>query len=298
VQPLSRILVGVDFSDAAFDAFECALTLSARHNAELVVVHAVPHDEPFSWHARARTALHEQLRLRAARAHVAFEERVQSGDPAEIVLLHARALRPDLIVVGTHQRRGFDRLRLGSVAARVAAKATAAVLLVPRHRQTKATQPFRHVAVAVDFSAASERAVEHALALAASPGDRITLVHVVPGATAGPRHTSCDAGHEQHRLIDVARERLHAVVPPERTVAVIEVRVRGGQPAAEIRRAIEDIGADLLVVGTRKRGLVSRALFGTTASQLLKTVPVPMLTVPDNADASARKQGTVMRRAA
>jgi nucleotide-binding universal stress UspA family protein len=34
---------------------------------------------------------------------------VQLGDPAGVILLHARAKYPDLIVLGTHQRTGMDR---------------------------------------------------------------------------------------------------------------------------------------------------------------------------------------------
>lgn len=301
VQPFSRVLAGVDLSDAAFEAFECALTLSSRHNAELVIVQAVPLDEPFSWHARARVTLHDRLRGKAARAGVAFQERVQTGDPAEIVLLHARALQPDVIVVGTNQRRGIDRLRLGSVAERVAAKATAPVLLVPRHRRTTARQPLRHVAVAVDFDPASERAIEQALALATRQGDRITLIHVVSGPFASAlTHASCDdPGEQQHRSIDVARQRLHAAVPQEpRTAAVTEVRVRVGETTREIHRVVEDIGADLLVVGVSQRSVVSRALFGTTAWRLLESLRIPMLAVPDAVARPNREDGAALQRAA
>ena len=95
--------------------------------------------------------------------------------------MHARSLRPDVIVAGTHQRRGIDRFAVGSVAERIAAKATVPVLLIPWRRHAGTIRPFSHVAVAVDFSTGSNRAVEQALALASDSGDRVTLLHVVPG---------------------------------------------------------------------------------------------------------------------
>jgi nucleotide-binding universal stress UspA family protein len=49
---ISRILCAVDFSRPAHAAFEHALALSRARNAELTVVHAVPKDQPFRWHAR------------------------------------------------------------------------------------------------------------------------------------------------------------------------------------------------------------------------------------------------------
>ena len=67
----------------------------------------------------------------ASKAKVEFSYRVQHGDPAEIVLLHASSVRPDVIVVGCHQRRGLERLRAGSVRASVVAKTSIPVLVVP-----------------------------------------------------------------------------------------------------------------------------------------------------------------------
>src|SRR5687768_3802516 len=98
VPRFSRVLAAVDFSKPARGAFEYALALSKRHGAELVVVHAVPHNQAFHWHDRERLALRATLRTRTGREHVEFTDRVQQGDPARIILSHARSLDPDLIV--------------------------------------------------------------------------------------------------------------------------------------------------------------------------------------------------------
>ena len=185
----SRVLAAVDFSKPARRAFEYALALSKQHRAELVVIQAVPLDQAFGWHARDRHTLIAELRRRAEQSNVEFTDRVQTGDPAEIILLHARSLRPDVIVLGTHQRRGIDRLRLGSVAERVVAKATVPVLLVPRRQEAGTIKPFNHVAVAIDFGPGTNRAIEQALALASDPADRVTLLHAVPRSSSRvPRH--------------------------------------------------------------------------------------------------------------
>jgi len=284
MRQFSRVLAAVDFSKPARRAFQYALALSQRHGAELIVVHAVPTNHRFGAQGRERLALTAKLQQRADRANVKFSERVQQGDAAEIILLHASSLRPDVIVMGTHQRRGIDRLREGSVGERVAAKATVPVLLVPTGRQPVAVEPFRHVAVAVDFSANSKRAIEHALAMATDPTDRVTLLHVVPGFSAGvPSHLyRYGVGEYQNQLVRDARRRLQRAVPVSRqTPAAIHTRVLVGETATEIKRVVDNIGADVLVAGVPKRGAVSRALFGTTAARLLKTVGVPMLAVPE-----------------
>jgi nucleotide-binding universal stress UspA family protein len=59
--------------------------------------------------------------------------RVLAGRPAERILATEKDLAPDVTVIGTHGRHGLDRLMLGSVAERVARRATGPVLVVPTH---------------------------------------------------------------------------------------------------------------------------------------------------------------------
>jgi nucleotide-binding universal stress UspA family protein len=94
-------------------------------------VHAVPLDETFDRHGKERLALKADLRRLADAAQVPFAYRVQQGDPAEIVLLHALSIDPDVIVVGSHQRSGLARLRVGSVSERIVTRTRMPVLVVP-----------------------------------------------------------------------------------------------------------------------------------------------------------------------
>jgi nucleotide-binding universal stress UspA family protein len=255
-------------------------------------VHAVPPGRPFSWHARARVTLTDGLRQQAAQARVAFTERVQSGDPVEIILLHARTLRPDVIVVGTHQRKGIERLRLPSVAERITAKSAVPVLVVPHRRDRRASQPFRHVAVAVDFGRSSDRVIEQGLARAPGSGDQVTLIHVVRGFSTAARPHLAGYGvvpyHDE--WIREARQRLRAVASSRRVGAPVDVRVVSGDTTTEINRLVDAIGADVIVVGVPRRGVVSRAFFGTTAARMLRTARVPVLAVPESDVATHKDQ--------
>jgi nucleotide-binding universal stress UspA family protein len=132
VKQLARILVGVDYSEPARAAFDRAVALSSVQGAALTVVHAVPTDQSFGSRASERIELTAKLRRLAERSRVALDISVQHGDPAGVILLHALARRPDLIVVGTHRRTGLDRVRAGSVAGRLLQQASQPVLAVPR----------------------------------------------------------------------------------------------------------------------------------------------------------------------
>ena len=301
MQQFSRVLAAVDFSKPARGAFEYALALSQRHGAELVVVQAVPLNQALSWHAPERRTLTAKLRRKADETKVEFMDRVQQGDPAKIILSHASSLHPDVVVVGTHQRAGIDRFANGSVAERVAAKSSVPVLVVPYRRRTAAVEPFSHLAVAVDFSASSSRAIEQALALASDPADRITLLHLVPDSSSivPPYLYRYGIAEYQDRLMRDARRRLQLTIPAMRTTpTAIDVHVLLGDTATQISGVVDSIGADLLVVGVPKRGVVSRTLFGSTAARLLRVSRVPMLAVPELASSSAHQETVSLQPAA
>jgi nucleotide-binding universal stress UspA family protein len=308
VKPFTRVLAAVDFSKPALGAFEYALALSKQHGAELVVVHAVPRNQALSWHAPERRALIAQLRHRANLAHVAFEARVQQGDAAPTILSYARSLHADVIVAGTHQRKGIERFRTASVAERLAASAAVPVLVVPREGHAGPARPFNHVAVAVDFDISSERAIHHAFSVASGPAQRVTLLHVVSGVGSDepPDQYSLGIVEYQDQLMqddrkalmhDAGRRLQLAVATQRHRVAAIDTRVACGDVETEVSRAVGSIGADLLIVGVPTRGVVSRALFGTTAARLLRVSAVPMLAVPEASPASSHEASASLQLA-
>jgi nucleotide-binding universal stress UspA family protein len=281
---LHHVLAAVDFSEPARAAFDHALALSRMHDAELTVVHAVPTDRPFRWHARERIALVGSLRDAANTAGVRFKVSIQQGDPAGVILLHAGARKPDLIVLGTSERSGFDRFRFGSVAETVALGATQPVLVVPAPRKAAdPATPFKNILVAVDFSEGSSEAVERALSMA-NGNSRVTVVHVVRGMPPGfaSRRLSHRMETEyQGHLVRDARRRIPETVPANASASRrVDTRVVTGDPSSEIARVAAEVDADLILVGVTPRGLLGRLIHGSTAARVIRTAGAPVLTLP------------------
>ena len=171
-----RILCAVDASRPAAAAFEQALAMSARRGAQLVLVHAVSNDRPYSWRAVERVSALAALRERAEAQNVPVRVRVQHGDVADVILLHAKAQAPDLIVLGSHEPVGLARFRFRSIADRVVKGAACPVLLIPA-AHTRATPAFRTVLCAIDLSPRS-------------PG-RSRMLHVLLGTAPGWCCSTC-----------------------------------------------------------------------------------------------------------
>jgi nucleotide-binding universal stress UspA family protein len=128
---LSRILCAIDLEKASERAFDRALSLAVVGHARLFILHATPANLPFSWRARERLDYLTELRQRAEAKGVKVRVEEQHGDPARVIVLHANARKVDIVILGSNRRRGWRRLREGSVAERVLRRAAWPVLIVP-----------------------------------------------------------------------------------------------------------------------------------------------------------------------
>jgi nucleotide-binding universal stress UspA family protein len=144
-----RILAATDFSPASQPALDEAERLARECGARLTILHAyqvpalasVPEAPPgvyppslYDDFARAVRASGEK-RLESAVAHsraggIDAHGLLREGLPDEDILAAADSEKADLLVLGTHGRRGPSRLLLGSVAARVVCRATRPVMTV------------------------------------------------------------------------------------------------------------------------------------------------------------------------
>ena len=133
-----RILVPIDFSAGSDAALEMATSLARDSGGSLVLAHV----EIISLSAAGGEYLNampepptEELlaKLDAVAlpdSHVPVERRLLAGDPADAIVRLAQTEEVDMIVMGTHGRRGLSRLLMGSVAEAVVRAAPCPVLTV------------------------------------------------------------------------------------------------------------------------------------------------------------------------
>lgn len=154
---IRRILYASDLGDNAPRVFAHAAALARRHEAGIVFLHAVeplgptaqtlvrnmlPQEQLQRLQAEGLAKLRSDIKDRIERFCRAElgpdpedrrveEIRVIDGHAAEVIVEQAEALRPDLIVMGSHTQRGLHRSLLGSVARKVVGRTDCPVLLVP-----------------------------------------------------------------------------------------------------------------------------------------------------------------------
>jgi nucleotide-binding universal stress UspA family protein len=273
-----RILCAVDASRPAAAAFEQALAISARRGAQLVLVHAVSKDRRYSWRAVERVSALAALRERAEAQNVTVRVRVQQGDAAAVILLHARAQNPDLIVLGSNEPVGIERFRFGSIADRVVKGAACPVMLIPA-THTRTAPAFRTVLCAIDLSPRSPGTIATAARLA---GDRarLVLLHVLQDSVL--RHYARFGVPDFSRaLAQETRQRVQAILEAQSLESDVLVTGSSKSVHDEILGVASQIKADLIVMGATRRTGLRRRLLGSTAIRVSRRSHLPVLIVPD-----------------
>ena len=124
-----NILIPTDFSGSAEQAVQHALTLAAREQAHILLLHVLPgRAVPGTEDERQATAA-QWLRDLARHASVPVQTLVVWGDPAVEICRVAEERQSDLIAMSTHGRTGRTLDLIGSVADAVIRRAPCAVLI-------------------------------------------------------------------------------------------------------------------------------------------------------------------------
>jgi nucleotide-binding universal stress UspA family protein len=303
----ARIMSAVDLSWRSEGAFDYAVALAKSRRAQLDLVFAVSPRNPFSWRARERVARLAEFRRRASAADVSISVTVQHGRPADVILQHATSATtrsPQLIVLGAPSRRGVERLRSPSVAQAVVHQIDHPTLVVPGSEIARCTVhvPFRRILCAIDFSPASTSALDEALRILRQDGGTIRLLHVVDIVQSAVPRIALEfpAIDYTEPLRDDARRRLRTVLPLSQDVyGRVHVQVDVGLVVDQIVRNANELKADLVVLGVRKRGRVAR-LLGSTTGAALRRLRCPVLVVPQpgSTASASMASGDGMRLAA
>ena len=137
-----KILCPIDFDERSGAALDMAVNLAVQNNARLHILNVAPLPlgagelspvplDPYPVIEETARANLEKIARERIGDRVNYETIVVSGDPATYILNAIRTLHIDVVVMGTHCRKGVAHLLLGSVAERVVRESPVPVLAIP-----------------------------------------------------------------------------------------------------------------------------------------------------------------------
>jgi nucleotide-binding universal stress UspA family protein len=195
----------------------------------------------------------------------------------------------DLVVVGTHGRRGIEKVLLGSVAEQVFRDATCPVLTVGpysyRESRVDLTGEIRTYLFATDFGETSLRALPQAVSLTSQTNAGLILLHVVPAASV-PQIPGWYSASEIVLMRENARQtcvrRLEQLMPREEETPIERAFVvQFGIPSEMILQVALDKSVDLIILGLRRASLAGAIshMPWATAYEIVCGAGCPVLTV-------------------
>lgn len=310
----SRILVPLDGSDTANAGLAEARAFAQAYGSLLHVLHVID-DAPFVDDFGAAADFQRYVERQRAKGRAILDEarslcrnegvsaefhlsEASRGGVAQAVVQQAVELRCELILIGSHGRRGLRRALLGSDAEAVLRAAPMPVIVVrcasdaSLRLPVEERLPYRRLLVPIDGSETSSRGLDEAIRLASASAGKLQLVHVIDElSVAVALNPVAAVGLDWFQLLRAggiellaqAAQRVRAAGVDVETMLVDDFKRRLGAVVADEAYVWMP---DLIVLGSHGRRGVDRALLGSDAEQVVRQAPVPVLVVHGAAQAA------------
>ena len=292
--PIKRIVIATDMSAFANRAESRAALLAHDLGSEsLHLLHVIDHLALEALRHLDQTPLETEQRLmESSRKQLAEIEHGLSkkygiqvttttlnvGRAYTEIVRYAELLDASLVVLGAHGG-GFVRdLFVGSTVDKVLRKLTRPLLIVKREPQVA----YRKILIAVDFSEASWRATKFAMNIA--PHAHITALH----AFEVPLHAKLHSAGVDYKLIQFYEAEVHIQKKMEMRRFVSELETRGvsltgiveqGAAFDVIRKKMEALEADLVVIGKHGQAEREEMLLGSVTKRVIQDTDCDVLAV-------------------
>lgn len=276
-----RILVPLDGTPQAAAALPLAQQIAHATSGEITLLRV----------SSERPGLHERLPFGSAQQYLSdlagelqrdglpVQYWVRTDDTVTAILEEICISGADLVVMATHGRSGLGRAVLGSVTEQIIAHSPVPVMTLRPGR--KPVHQIKTLLVPVDETAGGALALQPAIELGQSVAARLVLLDVVEPVLL---ETDAAALHENEKResagLSAAWVYVEQLVARVRAAGVqVEGRAEFGPAAATIREIATQVDADMIVMSTRARGLLARAILGSVTDEIVRTAQCPVLVV-------------------
>lgn len=287
-----ELLFPTDGGDGATAALEHVLEIAAMHDStvhllnvadtNLESVTRIQGDVTDVLEPEGEDVVREAAE-RADRRGVTTVTEVLQGDPYRTIVDYAGSRGIDLVVMPTRGRQGLEHLLLGSTTERVVRRSDVPVLTLQPDEGVP-EYPYRNVLVPSDGSDCAGAALRTGVDVAKAAGAAMHVLSVVNTASlAIDVRADARTGAEGESANEFVEE-ASAVAEDAGVESVSGTVESGASVHRTIRSYVEEHDVDVVVLGTHGRTGFERYVLGSVAEKLVRTSPIPVLTVRERAD--------------
>jgi nucleotide-binding universal stress UspA family protein len=295
---LQKILFPTDFSKCAEQALAHAVFLAGKYKAEINVLHVVTlfNDQP----GIIRNEINETEEIIRKLEEIAENQlnkvvNTKSSDEIKIITAMEREVSAapaileyasdnniDLIVMGTHGRRGLGHVLLGSAAEEVVRMAPCPVFTIRELKEPKPVKQVNNILVPIDFSNHSQKALAYASEIAQSYNAQLQVIHIIeetmhPAFSVTGKSSIFDL---VPGIKDDSRKRAEKMIKKFVSDKVkTKIFVQGGRAANDIIKFAKENSTDLIVIATHGLTGLEHMLLGSVTEKVVRMAHCPVFTV-------------------
>jgi nucleotide-binding universal stress UspA family protein len=295
---LQKILFPTDFSKCAEQALAQAVFLAEKYGAEIHVLHVITifEDQPSvvsneiaetkemvrKLEDIAEKQLNKLLDSHSSNDIKIITEIKRGLSAAPAILEYVSDKQIDLIVMGTHGRRGLGHLLLGSAAEEVVRLAPCLVFTIRELKEPKPVMQVNNILVPIDFSNYSEKALAYASEVAQSYDAQLQVLHIIeetmhPAFSVTGKSSIFDL---VPGIKDDSKKRIEKMLEKFVSDKVkSKVFVQGGRAANDIIKFAKENSTDLIVIATHGLTGLEHMLLGSVTEKVVRMSHCPVFTV-------------------
>jgi len=277
---LEKILVPVQFEKSAEEHVILAGKLAQRFNSELLLLHVLP-DEAKSDSIKdmiTRSVKNEFKGIKNNLSDMGLEIReiLRYGNTFDQIMDTAEEENVNVIIVGNNEPKSNNNFKISILAEKLIRKAEKPVWV---HRDGKSLEP-DSIMCPVDFSDASERALNNAIKIARMLGSNLHIVHVLEPLTAqySPRLKVDYSELEKNRDAE-SKEQFDKFLAEFNFSGIKhEITWLKGDAFERITEYIKKQHIELMIMGATGKTILSRIFLGSLTEQIARKMPCSLVT--------------------
>ena len=280
-----KVLLATDFSKRAEKLTDTLVELKNVGMEEVVILQVLNVDfnipQAVDYSKEADKELLERSREKAEEMGLEATVEVKVGEIDQQIVKTAEEENCDLILMGSHGGGTIKNILLGSTTHNVIRK-TKIPVLIEKYEEIQdgdltavSNKKFDDILLPIDFSDSTNEILDIVEKMNV-PSEKITLISIIE------RSDSLEELKEKKEKVKSKLEQVQAKLVAQDIDSKYEIEVRHGEPADNIVEIAEEKENNLIIMPTRGQGSIKELLIGSTAEQVAKKSPIPVLLVPDN----------------
>lgn len=280
MKTLEKILLATDFSGSSDKAVKWSISLAKKFKSEIILLHVISKDYDLNLVTNmVRKAAMDQMSIIRSQLELegisTAKPIIRIGKICDVISQVADERDVNLILIGSGEKDSKERFVIGTTTNKVLRKADKPVWVI----KNDAEKEIRNVLCPVDFSDSSRRALKNAIHITRKFKAQLHVLNVVP-----------------HIPPEFARLRVNLETIEESIAKEQESHFKNfyeefeffgidwstmermGDPAVEILNCVNEINADLLIMGTHGRKGINRLFMGSVTEKVIRELPCSFVT--------------------